>query len=120
MSNHQSQNLVRLTWRFLQDHWDRDWEGPEIVRSTSDHVWVSLDDPRLQDLYDDASFYGYSAVFDCSEPFLRGLVLSARATVKAIEKARQTEGSAEKAWDKIEEDTCKRLNIDRAKLPSHI
>ena len=53
----QEDRLVRLPWGFFQDHQDRDLPTPEPVRWNKKSVWVSLDDPNLDELLDDANYY---------------------------------------------------------------
>ena len=55
---HDEDRLVRLPWAFFQDHQDRDLPTPEPVRWNKKSVWVSLDDPNLDDLLEDAEYYG--------------------------------------------------------------
>lgn len=54
---HDEDRLVRLPWAFFQDHQDRDLPTPEPVRWNKKSVWVSLDDPNLDELLDDARYY---------------------------------------------------------------
>jgi hypothetical protein len=54
---HNEDRLVRLPWGFFQDHQDRDLPTPEPVRWNKKSVWVSLDDPNLDELLDDAEYY---------------------------------------------------------------
>jgi hypothetical protein len=54
---HDEDRLVRLPWGFFQDHQDRDLPTPEPVRWNKKSVWVSLDDPNLDELLDDAEYY---------------------------------------------------------------
>ena len=51
--------LVRLPWAFFQDHQDRDLPTPDPVRWNQKSVWVSLDDPNLDELLDDARYYAH-------------------------------------------------------------
>ena len=55
---HDEDRLVRLPWAFFQDHEDRELPTPEPVRWNKKSVWVSLDDPNLDDLIEDAEYYG--------------------------------------------------------------
>lgn len=76
--------LVRLPNRFYDDHYDRSLPTPEEVRTTQRHVFVRVNDPALPHLLDDARYYAHPYGPDnCS----RGLIISAKATVQAIEKA---------------------------------
>jgi hypothetical protein len=56
---HDEDRLVRLPWMFVQDHNDRmeRHEHCEAVKYNSKSVWISLDDPNLDDLLDDARHY---------------------------------------------------------------
>lgn len=56
-TTHDEDRLVRLPWAFFQDHQDRDLPTPEPVRWNKKSVWVSLDDPNLDELLDDARYY---------------------------------------------------------------
>lgn len=76
--------LVRLPWRFFVDHDERALPTPEIVRSTKAHAFVSVDDPALSELLDDARHYAHPYGPD-NCPL--GIIASAKATVKAIEAA---------------------------------
>lgn len=74
--------LVRIPQRFYVDHVERDLEAPEVQRATKHHYWIDADDPRIEELYADADFYNDRRHFD--DPSLFGLVMSARATCKAL------------------------------------
>ena len=56
---HDEDRLVRLPWMFVQDHNDRmeQHQHCEVVKCNSKSVWISLDDPNLDDLLDDARHY---------------------------------------------------------------
>ena len=71
--------------RFLQDHEDRELDSPVILKRTARAVTVSTTDGALPELLDDARHYADPSDW---EPELRGVCLSAAATVRAIEAAR--------------------------------
>lgn len=58
---HDENRLVRLPWMFVQDHNDRmeQHQHCEVVKCNSKSVWISLDDPNLDDLLDDARHYAH-------------------------------------------------------------
>ena len=71
--------------RFYFDHLSRECgKSGKIVRSTKNYLIVELDDIALNDLLSDASYYSESG--DISDPSIRGLITSARATIKALNK----------------------------------
>jgi len=75
--------IVRIPYHFYEDHESRDLPTPEAIRETNRHVWISLDNPALVELENDAEFY-----WDEREAFEQngGLCRSALATIKAIAK----------------------------------
>lgn len=76
-------NLIRLPKRFFIDHSERDLPTPAIVKQTKAHVWISKDDPDLEELHEDAEYYAYYGDDTI------GLMMSARATCRAIEQAKK-------------------------------
>ena len=71
--------------RFYFDHLARECgNSGKIVRSTKNYLIVDLDDIALSDLLDDANYYAENGDMSAD---LRGITLSARATIKAIDKA---------------------------------
>ena len=81
------EKLIKIPKRFYDDHYERDLESPLIVKETKTHYWISADDEHLNELYTDAEFYSAPYVDARPGDYLWGIVVSARATVKAIEKA---------------------------------
>ena len=79
--------LIKIPQRFYEDHLERDLECPAIVKETKTHYWISADDEHLKELHEDADFYAFPYVDARPGEYLWGIVTSARATVKAIEKA---------------------------------
>lgn len=74
--------LIRIPKRFLDDHLDRDLRAPEIVRETKAHYFIDPSDPAIGELASDASYYA-----DGLDEAALGLVLSARATLRALRQA---------------------------------
>jgi hypothetical protein len=54
-------------------------------------IYAAPDDSAFQELLSDARYYagGANHGFDMSDPVMRGLVASARATVRALEAAQE-------------------------------
>lgn len=76
-------DLIRIPKRFYDDHHDRDLASPDVVKETQKHYFVSPDDGALGELFEDAHHYGMGGV-EAFEPYLVGLIISARATYRAI------------------------------------
>jgi hypothetical protein len=77
---------VRVPAAFFDDHESRDCEPYcEPVKRAGRYVWLSLDDPGLEELLDDARHYADPTW--TLDPCYFGLKRSAVATVKAIEAA---------------------------------
>ena len=75
--------IVRIPSYFYEDHWSRDLPTPEAIRQTKRHVWISLDNPAVGELENDAEFYAEANdYFDSCV----GLCRSARATLKALNR----------------------------------
>jgi len=53
----QEDRIIRLPRMFYDDHQERDLPTPEAIRANAKSVWVSLDDPNLDELLDDAEYY---------------------------------------------------------------
>ena len=81
------EKIFKIPQRFYDDHNERDLESPAIIKETKTHYWISADDEHLNELYTDAEFYSAPYVDARPGDYLWGIVLSARATLKAIEKA---------------------------------
>lgn len=77
--------LIRIPQRFYNDHCERDLPTPAVHKATRSHYWIDSQDPALSELYADADFYNDPSHF--GDPQLFGLVMSARATQEAIERA---------------------------------
>lgn len=74
--------LICIPKRFLDDHLERDLPTPEIVRETSFYYFIASSDPAMAELIDDARHYA-----DGLDEAPRSIVLSARATLRAIRHA---------------------------------
>jgi len=82
------QNLIKIPTKFFDDHEDRDLDTPEVVKFTQKNYWIKADDPHLGELLSDANFYAEPYIDAKPGDYLWGLVVSARATKKAIEEAK--------------------------------
>jgi|TARA_R100000455_G_C6214976_1_gene81294 hypothetical protein len=79
--------LIRIPKRFYDDHKDRMFDAPEVVKETKAHYFIDATSEHLDELLSDASFYADPRCFDFEfGTHLASLILSARATEKAIEK----------------------------------
>ena len=79
--------LIRIPKRFYQDHVERDLEAPAIVRQSKGHYFIDATSEHFDEFSSDASFYADPACFDFEfGSHLASLILSARATERAIEK----------------------------------
>jgi hypothetical protein len=76
---------IRVSDRFINDHYDRGLPTPEDVGNSKTHSVLRADDPALRELLDDAEHYALMTErrgrYDCMP---RGIVASAAATVRAI------------------------------------
>jgi LPS sulfotransferase NodH len=79
--------LARIPRRFFDDHRERDLPTPEVVKSTSMHYWIDLEDPAVPELLSDAEFYRDEMVSGHAEINVFGLRRSADATYNAIKAA---------------------------------
>jgi len=79
---------IRIPFRFYQDHQERDLDTPVNYAKSKSYVIIDSDDPALPELISDAEYYASDD--GCVDPVMwegwRGVVLSARATLKAIRK----------------------------------
>ena len=78
---------IRIPFRFYQDHQERDLDTPVNYAKSKSYAIIDSDDPALPELISDASFYADQVM--CGELWesCRGVVLSARATLKAIRES---------------------------------
>lgn len=81
-----NQITVTIPARFYWDHVERDCSRGTVVKSTKSKVTVTFTDEEFDDLLSDAEYYSDASQF--SEPWLRGLSSSARATLKVLRAAR--------------------------------
>jgi len=75
--------VIKIPRSFWQDCFDNECDPPKAVKITQSHVWIPIDQ-SIVNLISRAEMYadlGFGFWDSC-----RGLVLSARATLKAIEK----------------------------------
>lgn len=80
--------LIKVPHRFFTDHKERDLATPEIVKATARHYLIDTNDPAFPEFEDDARHYCEGLEIG-AEPELFGLVMSARATVRAIDAAKE-------------------------------
>jgi hypothetical protein len=79
----QMENIYKIPKRYYIDHVECDCEAPEIIRETKAHYFISADEtPELAELRDRATLYAEEN--DDYWKNCRGIVLSARATLKVI------------------------------------
>ena len=76
-------NLIRIPWKFYLDHFERGLPTPEEVRTTKTHVYINVNDPHINALWDDASHYAH----EFGPDLCPSIKASAKATLAAIEKA---------------------------------
>lgn len=76
--------IYRIPKHYYRDHVECDCEAPEIIRETKAHYFISADEtPELAELRSRATFYAEDIGGDYWES-CRGIVISARATLKVI------------------------------------
>ena len=75
----------RVPARFLEDHIERDLYRGDLaaIRWTRNGAIIPADADTIDELLDDAQHYAASGDFS---PECRGLIISARATVKALKQ----------------------------------
>ena len=82
---------MRLPERFFLDHCDRALPTPHVIKWVGRYALVYRDDPSMSELLSDAEHYAHpSGPDDCPS----GIIMSAKATVRAIKKA-EAETNAE-------------------------
>jgi hypothetical protein len=79
--------LVKIPKRFYQDHIERDLPAPQVVKSTSLHYWINIEDPALSEFLSDAEFYKDEMTSGYADRTTFGLQRSAQATYDAIKEA---------------------------------
>ena len=80
-------HTLKLPRRFWDDHYERCCAHPglrEEVKTSKREVTVCLDGEALANLKSDADYYSDPTGFDTSDPWMRGLIASARATLKRL------------------------------------
>ena len=96
------QKLIKIPQMFLRDHEDRDLDTPEVVKFTQRHFWIKANDPHLGELISDAEYYAEPYIDAKPGDHAWGVVVSARATLKAIV-------GAGVSWDKFYNTSCEAL-----------
>lgn len=72
---------IRVPAYFYIDHLERALDTPADLGKSKTHATVAVDDPHLGELLDDAEHYAHPSGPDACG---RGLIMSAKATVRAI------------------------------------
>lgn len=76
---------IRIPARFIDDHFERGLATPEDSSKSDHHAVIQADDPAVPELLSDAEHYAAMTErrgrYDCMP---RGIVASAKATVRAI------------------------------------
>jgi hypothetical protein len=75
---------IRIPKIFYNDHRDRDLPSPVVVNESKSHYWIDASDHDISELLSDATYYSTSVGWSEQWDSIRGLVYSARATVKAL------------------------------------
>jgi len=85
--------VIKIPQRFYQDHLYRECgQSGVIVQETKTHYVVELDQEAWDDLYSDADYYGMDNPDEELWANYRGVVLSARATLKVMKDYLEKEG----------------------------
>jgi hypothetical protein len=75
---------IRIPDRFYVDHMERALPTPEDIGNSASHAVVRADDPAIWELLSDAEHYAHPSGPDAAP---RGVIASAKATVRAIRNA---------------------------------
>lgn len=79
---------LRLPPLFWNDHANRDLPCGEVVHKASRYVEIEADDTTIDEIRSDASYYADPSGGPDSYEGRAALMASARATIRAIDKAR--------------------------------
>jgi hypothetical protein len=78
---------IKIPKRFYDDHIFRECgQSGKVLKKYASHYLVELDQEAWDDLYSDADYYGTDTIDSDLWENYRGIVLSARATIKAMDK----------------------------------
>mgnify|MGYP003112962334 CR=1 FL=1 len=78
--------MIKIPKLFYDDHLARDLPSPKILKQTKTNYFISETDEHIFELLDDADYY---VVMVCASDY-KDLILSAKATIKAIHKYKLT------------------------------
>ena len=78
--------MIKIPKLFYDDHLARDLPSPKILKQPKTNYFISETDEHISDLLDDADYY----VWTVSTSDYKGLVQSAKATLKAIHNYKLT------------------------------
>jgi hypothetical protein len=91
----------RIPKTYYRDHVECDCEAPPILKETKQHYWISAEEtPDLQELRSRAEMYADTTFPDYWENGCRGIVLSAKATLKVIGTYKDYRESVSKIYDR--------------------
>jgi len=83
---------IKIPKRFYDDHRSRECgQTGKILKEYSSHYLVELDETAWDDLYSDADYYGTDGPGGDFWENYRGVVLSARATLKIMDEYEEEE-----------------------------
>ena len=77
--------LFKIPRLFYNDHVERDLPAPTVIRENKTHYWISLDGKHIDEFLSDADYY---SSYEGMGKEYYGIVASARATIRAAEKAK--------------------------------
>ena len=93
--------IYRIPKRYYDDHVECDCEAPPILKKSKQHYWISAEEtPALQELRSRAEMYADTTFPDYWENGCRGIVLSAKATLKIIGNYKDYRESVSKIYDR--------------------
>jgi hypothetical protein len=74
--------MIKIPKLFYDDHLARDLPSPKILKETKTNYFISETDEHIYELFDDADYHYHE--MEINE--MRGLINSARATMKALQE----------------------------------
>ena len=84
--------IIKIPQRFYDDHRYRECgQSGKILKKYASHYLVELDQEAWDDLYSDADYYGMDNPDEDLWQNYRGVVLSARATLKVMNEYKKGE-----------------------------
>jgi|TARA_R100000149_G_C5859141_1_gene125548 hypothetical protein len=77
--------LFKVPKLFYDDHVARELPAPTVIRENKTHYWISLGGAHIDEFISDAEYYSF---YEGMGREYHGIVASARATLRAYEKAK--------------------------------